>query len=111
MSDGQPEMRVMILLVEHGKAFDTVINSVLDAGISDATIVESQSLASVMRQDMPIFAGLAALLPQSAGARAIIILCDGSRASTLMGYLKEIPKDDRPIAASFVVDHFLGFDS
>lgn len=99
------------MLVQHGKAFDAVINALLDAGISDASVLESQSLASIMQQDMPIFAGLAALLPQSVGSRTILSLCAASKAATLLGYLKEIPKDDRPIAVVFAVDSFLGLDS
>lgn len=111
MSEAFTGMRLVVLLVQHGQAFDAVISAVLDAGISDATVVESQSLASIMRKDMPIFAGLAALLPQSVGSRAIFALCPADKASTLIGYLREIPKDDRPIAAAFPVEHFLGFDS
>ncbi len=104
-------MRMLVLLVQHGQAFEAVINAVLDAGIADATVVESQSLASIMRKDMPIFAGLAALLPQSIGSRVIFSICAEEKASTLMTYLREIPKDDRPIAGSFPVDHFLGIES
>ncbi len=104
-------MRMLILLVQHGQAFDAVINATLDAGIADATVVEGQSLASIMRKDMPIFAGLAALLPQSIGSRALFAICAAEQASTLIGYLREIPKDDRPIAVSFPVDHYLGHDS
>jgi len=64
-----------------------------------------------MAKDMPIFAGLAALLPQSVGSRAIFALCHDDKATTLLGFLAEIPKDDRPIAAAFAVEHFLGLDS
>ena len=111
MPEAATSMRLVILLVQHGQAFEAVINATLDAGIIDATIVESQSLASIMRKDMPIFAGLAALLPQSVGSRAIFALCTADKASTLISYLREITKDDRPIAAAFPVEHFLGFDS
>ena len=111
MREADQGMRLFILLVQHGQAFEAVINAVLDAGIVDASVVESQSLSSIMSKDMPIFAGLAALLPQSIGSRAIFALCPAAKASTLMGFLREIPKDDRPIAAAFPVEHFLGFDS
>lgn len=111
MTEAHQSMHFVVLLIQHGQAFDAVINAVLDAGISDATVVESQSLASIMRKDTPIFAGLAALLPQSVGSRAIFALCPADKASILIGYLREIPKDDRPIAAAFPVEHFLGFDS
>ena len=104
-------MQLVFVLVPHSHSFDAVMNTVLDAGISDATVVEARSLASIMQQDMPIFAGLAALLPQSSGSRAIFALCRADRASLLMGYLREIPKDDRPLAAAFPVESFLGSDS
>ncbi|MFZ4641709.1 MAG: hypothetical protein ACOYMU_00005, partial [Phycisphaerales bacterium] len=63
MPEADQGMRLVILLVQHGQAFEAVINAVLDAGIVDASVVESQSLSSIMSKDMPIFAGLAALLP------------------------------------------------
>lgn len=111
MAEVSSQMRLLVILVQHGQAFDAVINAVLDAGIVDATVVESQSLASIMSKDMPIFAGLAALLPQAVGSRAIFILCQLDKASTLLEFMREIPKDDRPIAAVFPVEHFLGLDS
>jgi len=49
--------------------------------------------------------------PQSVGSRAIFALCHDDKATTLLGFLAEIPKDDRPIAAAFAVEHFLGLDS
>lgn len=103
--------RLVVILVQHGQSFESVINSVLDAGIADATVTESQSLGSIMRQDMPIFAGLAALLPQSQGSRLIICLCPSEAAVKLITYLRELPKDDRPIAAVLPVEHSLGLES
>ncbi len=104
-------MQMVFILVQHSHSFDAVINTVLDVGISDATVVEARNLAAIMQQEMPIFAGLAALLPQSSGSRAIFALCRADRATTLMTYLREIPKDDRPIAVVLPVESFLGSDS
>ncbi|MSR70037.1 MAG: hypothetical protein EXS17_06810 [Phycisphaerales bacterium] len=111
MGETIQSMKMVFLLVPHGHSFDAVINAVLDAGISDATVVEARNLAAIMQQDLPIFAGLAALLPQASGTRAILALCRGDRATTLMTYLREIPKDDRPIAVVITVENFLGSDS
>ncbi len=111
MAETIQPMKIVFLLVPHSHSFDAVINAVLDAGISDATVVEARNLASIMQQDLPIFAGLAALLPQASGSRAIFALCRGDRAATLMSYLREIPKDDRPTAVVVCVENFLGSDS
>lgn len=109
--DSATNMRLVVVLVQHGQSFEAVINSVLDAGISDAAVADSQSLGSIMRRDMPIFAGLAALLPRAEGSRLITCLVPKEAASRLMTYLRELPKDDRPIAAVLPVEQSLGLES
>jgi nitrogen regulatory protein P-II 1 len=101
-------MRMVVLVVRSAESFDPLINALLDAGMTGATVVDSRGLAAVLRQEMPIFAGLAALLPQATGSRMIVSIATKESVDTLMRFVDEMPSDVRPVGAVIPIERTIG---
>lgn len=106
MDDGSA--RLVVLVARSADSFDPLINALLDAGMTGATVVDSRGLASVLRQDMPIFAGLAALLPQASGARMVVSVATRESVDTLMRFIDAMPPESRPVGAVVPVERTIG---
>lgn len=106
--EGRKSKRLLILIARSEAALDELVTGMLDVGITGATVVESKGLGAILRQDMPMFAGLAALLPQHTGSRVVISLTDTSEIEALRTYVDDMEPDQQPIAVSIPVDDFWG---
>ena len=61
--------RVLVLMiVSDPGTLDRLITVLLDIGAPGATVIESKGMASIIREEMPMFAGLAHLLPERTGS-------------------------------------------
>jgi hypothetical protein len=87
---------------------DEIVTGMLDAGVSGATVLESRGLSSLLRDAMPIFAGIAALLPQHTGSRVVLSLTTRASVDRLRADLDEMPADQRPIGITLEVDGVFG---
>ncbi|MBU3727894.1 MAG: hypothetical protein FGM37_01395 [Phycisphaerales bacterium] len=101
-------MRLVVLVVRSAESFDPLINALLDAGMTGATVVDSRGLAAVLRQEMPIFAGLAALLPQATGSRMIVSIATRDSIDSLMRFIDDMPPDLRPVGAVIPIERTVG---
>ncbi len=108
MPDGHEGLKLLILIARDEAAFDELVTGILDAGITGATIVESKGLGALLRQDMPIFSGLAALLPQHTGSRVVLSATSQPCIDRLYAYLDEMPPEQRPIGIVVPVEHTYG---
>ena len=107
MADGGT--RVLLMLVARDEdSFDHLVTGLLDVGITGATVVESRGLGAIIRQDMPIFAGLAALLPQQTGSKVILSITTRGNVEALQRFVEELPESQRPIGAAVPVDQTIG---
>lgn len=102
------QMRMVVLVVRSAESFDPLINALLDAGMTGATVVDSRGLAAVLRQEMPIFAGLAALLPQATGSRMIVSIATRDSIDALMRFIDDMPPDLRPVGAVIPIERTVG---
>ncbi|MDZ4829453.1 MAG: hypothetical protein SGJ09_04545 [Phycisphaerae bacterium] len=100
--------RLLILIARNDEAFDPLVTGLLDVGITGATVIESRGLGAIVREDMPIFAGLAALLPQTTGSKLIVAITSADRIAALGRYLAEMRADLRPIGAVLPLASVLG---
>lgn len=99
---------MVVLVVRSAESFDPLINALLDAGMTGATVVDSRGLAAVLRQDMPIFAGLAALLPQATGSRMIVSVATRESVDALMKFIDDLPPELRPVGAVLPIERTIG---
>ncbi|MBL9140601.1 MAG: hypothetical protein JNK53_01935 [Phycisphaerae bacterium] len=102
------DMRLLVLITRTEDTFESVLTTLLDAGITGATIVESKGLGSVLRSELPIFTGLTALLPQDSGSRMIVSICSMDSIDTLNRHLDQLPVDARPVGVVLHVQGVIG---
>ena len=85
-----------------------MVTALLDANIQGATVLESRGLGTIIRSEMPIFAGLAALLPQSTGNRVVLSIATRAQIDELMRFLSQLPIERRPIAVTLPLETVMG---
>ena len=107
---GSSELQLLLLIARTEESFDPVVTALLDAGITGATVLESRSIGAIIRSEMPIFAGLAALLPQATGSRVILSIATTDRIAALMRYLDQLPRERRPIGVTLPARQVLGLE-
>ncbi|MGP1308908.1 MAG: hypothetical protein ACTS27_01770 [Phycisphaerales bacterium] len=102
--------RVLLIVIASSPAqLDDVITVVLDLGIPGATVIESKGLGAILRQEMPIFAGLASLIPDQTGSRLIFSVSPKDKAQQFFDYLeREFSGAARPIAFTVPIDRVAG---
>ena len=100
--------RLLLVIARNEESFDGVVTSLLDIGVVGATVVEARGLAAILREEMPIFAGLAALLPQTTGARILFSITTFQHVAQLIAHVSKFPKERQPILLSIPVDQIFG---
>ncbi|MDX2114241.1 MAG: hypothetical protein SFZ24_01290 [Planctomycetota bacterium] len=73
---------LLILIVPSKTVLSELVPMLIDLGV-DATILESRRLSTVLREDLPIFSGLASMLPDAPGGRLILSITDAAHAHSL----------------------------
>jgi len=111
MAETPSEQRLLILIARDEAVLDEMLAGMLDAGLTGATILESRGLGAILREDTPIFAGLAALLPQHTGSRVVLALTTHANIDRLREFIEEMPREQRPIAIEIPVESAFGIDT
>jgi len=93
------DARLLILIARSEEGFDALVTGLVDIGIGGATVVDSRGLAAIVRDELPIFSGLAALLPVATGSRVILSLTDDAKIVELMRLIADLPEEQRPVGA------------
>jgi hypothetical protein len=102
--------QLLVLIARSEESFDPVVTALLDAGITGATVLESRGLGAIIRAEMPIFAGLASLLPHTTGSRVILSVATVDRIEALTRFLDQLPRERRPIGVTLPVHQVLGLE-
>ena len=96
--DAPPHVLLVVVASDPG-SMDDLLTALLDFGVTGATLVDSKGMATVLREEMPIFSGLAALLPGATGSRMLFSVTTPETATTVLDYItNEVRADARPIA-------------
>lgn len=108
-SSGDPGERVLlVLIVTSPNALDHLVTGLVDIGAA-ATIVESKGLMTLLREEMPMFGGLAAMLPQASGQRVILSVTEREIAERVLSFAeREFRLADRPIVLTVAIEKLLG---
>ena len=108
MAEQADSHRLLIVIARDETVLDELVTGMLDVGITGATVVESKGLSAILRQDMPIFAGLAALLPPHTASRVILSITTHETVQRFRRYIEEMPEESRPIAVVIPVEDAFG---
>ena len=91
------EQVLLMLVVASPAVLDDLLTVMLDVGIG-GTLVDSKGLAAHLREEMPIFSGLASLLPQTTGSRMVFSIARRSQAGQVLDYIEnEMKHAQRPL--------------
>ncbi|MCA9293254.1 MAG: hypothetical protein KDA20_05515 [Phycisphaerales bacterium] len=108
---GSPKRVLMVLIVGNAGLLDDILTGLLDMG-APGTVVEARGLMSLLREEMPIFSGLAAMLPETSGSRVVLSFTTSDVVEQVFVFLtNEIEQKNRPIAFTLPVDAVLGDQS
>ena len=94
-----PEMRgaepgasqhvLLIAIASSPAALDEMVTVLLDLGVPGATVIDSKGLGALLRQEMPIFAGLASLLPDQTGSRVVFSVATHEVAEAVLTHVEQ----------------------
>lgn len=102
------ERVLLVIIVPNTKILDDVATGLLDLGLA-GTVLESKGLMMLMREEMPIFGGLASMLPQNTGSKMIFsVAARGGADGALKMIEREFKQTERPIAFTVPIDRLVG---
>lgn len=106
--NGSPARVLVVMIVSNADILDDLATALLDLGLG-ATIMESRGLMSLVREEMPIFSGLAAMMSDTTGSRVVMSITTEERADGLLELLeRDFRVADRPITVVVPVLKSLG---
>ena len=82
--------RLMVIILNRPELLDDLLTGFLDLGVPGATVIESRGMGQIVRQDMPIFAGLTALFPENAGTRLVLSVLSTSLVESVFELVEEV---------------------
>jgi len=62
---GEGEHELLVAVIHDEEKLDEVLAGFLELGVTGATVIPSEGMARVLSQDIPIFAGLQALMSRA----------------------------------------------
>ena len=112
MSDASEATKLFVIILDKSQLIDDLITGFLDIGVRGATIIESQGMGEIIRQDMPVFSGLASLFGESTGSRMLMSVMPESLVEPVYSLVEEVVGQlDQPNSAicfTLPVDSFRG---
>jgi hypothetical protein len=106
-ADDSMRLVLLVMIVANQGMLDDLVTAMLDLGIQ-GTIIESKGLMSLLRDEMPIFSGLAAMIPQRTGSRVVLSVTAAGEIDQVFSFLQnELSDEERPIAFTVPIDRFM----
>ena len=106
-ADDSMRLVLLVMIVANQGMLDDLVTAMLDLGIQ-GTIIEAKGLMSLLRDEMPIFSGLAAMIPQRTGSRVVLSVTAAGEIDQVFSFLQnELSDDERPMAFTVPIDRFM----
>lgn len=88
-------MQLLVAVINQAEKLDDILSGFLELGITGATIVNSEGMGRVLSHDIPIFAGLEALVARTRPQNQVIfsVIDDESKVDGALTMLQEICGD------------------
>jgi hypothetical protein len=103
-SERASERVLLVLIVGTSAAFDDVLTGLLDIGVA-GTVIESKGLMALLREEMPVFGGLASMLPENTGSKVVFSVTQRFLADRVFDLLEsEFKRSQRPLAFTLPID-------
>jgi len=112
MSDEKTTYKLAVIIMDERELLDDLLMGFVDIGVKGATVLDSRGMGEIVRQDIPIFTGLASLFPETSGSVTVVSVVEESFVSKVFDLANEVVGQlDRPNSAicfSLPVDQFRG---
>lgn len=100
MPEPTEPQKLMVIILDQPQVLEELMTGFLDLGVPGATVIESRGMGQIIRQEMPIFAGLAGMFAQNTGSRMILAVMPESLVEPVMALVEEVVGHlDRPNSA------------
>lgn len=108
----KPPQRLFLIILDRAELLDDLLTGFLDIGVPGATVIESRGMGSIIRKDMPMFAGLASLFPDTTGSRVIMSVMPEPLVDKVFELVEElvgqIEQPNSAVCVTLPVDQFRG---
>ena len=108
----KPNHKLLLIILDHAELVDEILTGFLDIGVPGATVVESRGMGSIIRQEMPMFAGLASLFPEHTGSRIVLSVMPQELVDAVLEMVEEVvgqlDKPNSAVCVTVPVDQFKG---
>lgn len=112
MSDAPEPTKLFVIVLDQPQLVDDILTGFLDLGVRGGTIVESRGMGQIVREAMPVFAGLASLFPDSTGSRMIFSVMPESLVDPVFELVEEVvgalDKPNSAVCFTLPVEQFRG---
>lgn len=103
-----PERVLLVMILPNRSVLDDIVTGLLDMGVA-GTILESKGLMTLVKEEMPVFSGLAALMGEQTASRVVMSVTTPKGAAEVFHFLEsEVSEPDRPIAVTVRLDEVMG---
>ena len=87
-------MQLLVAVINRESRVDEALAGFVELGITGATLLESRGMGRVLRQELPLFAGLASLdATTRAHNHTILCVLDDAKADAAIGMIQEVCGD------------------
>lgn len=111
-SEAANKLRLFVIILDQPQLLDDLISGFLDLGVPGATILESKGMGQIVRQEMPMFAGLAGLFSESTGSKVIMSVMSLELVDSVFKLVEELTGQlegpNTAICFTLPVDEFRG---
>ena len=112
MAEQAERKKLVIIILSQPELVEELLTGFLDIGVPGATVLESQGMGSIIKKEMPIFAGMASLFSEQTGSRMIMSVMPESVIETLFELVEEvvgqIDQENSAMCVTLPVDEFRG---
>jgi len=90
MSESGGKHTLFLIILNQPDLLDDLLSGFLDLGVQGATVLESRGMGQIIRQEMPIFAGLAGMFGENTGSRMIFSVMPKELADSVFKLVDEL---------------------
>lgn len=85
-------MQLLIAVVNHEEKLDQILSGFVELGVTGATLINSEGMGRVLSHDVPIFAGLGALVSHSRPRNQTLfsVIEDDGKVDAVIALLREV---------------------
>lgn len=82
--------KLVFIILDDPQLVEELVMGLVELGVKGATVVESRGMGEIIRQDMPVFAGLASLFPETSHSMMVISVMPADLVESVYELAEEV---------------------